>query len=58
MEYLAHGSLLSFLQKKDTKNILTMNDMLNMAVNVAAGMNYLEQKEYYSSAILFDARQS
>jgi len=44
MEYLSLGSLQDFLRENTSQSTLQLKDLLFMAVHVAAGCHYLEQK--------------
>ncbi len=41
MEFMNGGSLLEYIRKNEL--LLTENDLFNMSIQIASGMNYLEQ---------------
>lgn len=43
-EYVAGGSLLNFLMEQIQKSILSFQQLINMAAQIASGMQYLESK--------------
>lgn len=44
-EYMCNGSLLEFLRKQDEKNKIKLPVLIDMASQIASGMQYLESKQ-------------
>lgn len=44
MEFITKGSLLDYLRKKDTRDKVSVKNLIQMAVDACSGLDYLEQK--------------